>query len=239
MAGGWVGAGGSAIGGSPVGTWVTGVGTGSVRGGRVAADSPSWTGGGGSGRGGGHRDRRRRGRRGRHGGLGGRLGQPWRPSPPSAWRRATGAGLADGGAGRGGHGLHRGRLVALGHLLDLHGAGGDDHRGGHAGGGLGRDGADAGGDGAARCRGARRAGSTLAARPAPPAATLPPPAAEPRRGAAAEGRAWRGPSFLRITSAPTGKTAASALEVVRSSERNVAAALAGLEVAAHGGRALA
>ena len=159
MAGGWVGGTGSAIGGSPGGSWVTGVGNGSVRGGRVATDSPSWTGGGGQPA----------------------PGQPPGPRPASGGTAATagsgagsgalatfatfglagatGAGLATGTRGAAAHGLHRGRLVP-GHLLDLHGAGGDQHRGGHSCGGLGRNGADAGGDGAARCGGARRGGST-------------------------------------------------------------------------------
>ena len=77
-----------------------------------------------------------------------------------------------------------------------------------------------------------------AARPAPPAATLPPPAAAEPAAAPLPKASLASPSFLTITSAPTGNTAASALEVLRSSRAERAAALAGLQVAADRRRAL-
>ena len=148
--------------GASMPTPVPGV-TGLVRGGSVVVPVSSWTGagaGGGVGAGGVAAGT----------GAGGRTAtgaEAWRrPARPSfrprrawarpwpAWGAATGAGLATTGPGPPARGRSLGhdrglRRVALGHVVDLDGARGDDHRGGHAGRGLGGQGAHAGRDGSA------------------------------------------------------------------------------------------
>ncbi len=103
------------------------------------------------------------------------------------------AGAAGGAMGVDGRLLRRRRHdrgrrgLAPGHLLDLHGSGGHDHRRGHARGGLRGDRAHAGGDGAARGGGGRAGrGETCARRRCP---RHPPWRNRPRRRRRT--RAWR------------------------------------------------